>query len=85
MQIATTDIALDASSHDQWTYIWGAAKYASNLYYKFCFREITPHDAFKWLWKAKCVPKIKFFCWLLLSDRLNSRNMLKKKALQHWE
>lgn len=37
------------------------------------------HDAFKWLWKTVCTPKIKVFGWLLLSDRLNTHNMLKRR------
>ena len=35
--------------------------------------------AFNWLRKTKCTEKIKVFGWLLLSDRLNTRNMLKRK------
>ena len=44
-----------------------------------CFRNIVPQEAFKWIWKSKCSPKIKFFCWLLFSDRLNTRNMLRRR------
>ena len=52
-------------------------KYVRN--YKFYFRDVTAHEAFGWLWKAKCTPKIKTFGWLLLVDRLNTRNMLKRR------
>jgi hypothetical protein len=44
-----------------------------------CFRELNPHVSFLWLWKSKCTPRVKFFGWLVLSDRLNSRNMLKRR------
>jgi hypothetical protein len=37
---------------------------------------------FKWLWKSKCQPKHKVFFWLLLKDRLNTRNILKRKNMQ---
>ena len=40
---------------------------------------MVAHVAFKWLWKTKCIPKIKVFCWFLLSDRLNTRKMLKRR------
>ena len=30
MQVASSHIVLNNASHDQWTYIWGAEKYASN-------------------------------------------------------
>ena len=67
------------NSHDQWSYVWGSGKFTSQRYYNFCFREIKPHIALSWIWKAKCIPRIKFFVWLLLSDRLNTRNMLRKR------
>jgi queuine/archaeosine tRNA-ribosyltransferase len=34
-----------------------------------------------WIWDSKCIPKIKFFSWLLFNDRLNTRNILKKKKV----
>jgi hypothetical protein len=35
--------------------------------------------SFSWLWKSKCTPKLKFFWWLVLVDRLNTRNMLPRR------
>jgi hypothetical protein len=31
--------------HDVWSYPWGK-QYTPSQYYKFCFREITPHESF---------------------------------------
>ena len=67
-------------SHDQWSYAWGSEKYKASKFYKFFFRGIQPHEAFGLIWSTKCIPKIKFFCWLLLSDRLNTKNMLKRRC-----
>jgi hypothetical protein len=69
------------NEHDMWTYPWGQP-YTPIQYYKFCFREIKPHKSFLRLWKAKCTLRIKFFCWLVLSDRLNTRNMIKRRHFQ---
>mgnify|MGYP003702955895 CR=1 FL=1 len=33
----------------------------------------------KWIWKSKCTMKVKVFRWLLLIDRLNTRDMLDRK------
>lgn len=33
----------------------------------------------KWIWKSKCVPKVKNFTWLPLNDRLNTRNILRRR------
>ena len=78
-QEETAEILLDTHATDQWSYLWGSDHYSSSRFYNFCFREIVPHESFNWIWKCKCTPKIKFFCWLLLSDRLNTRNMLRRR------
>lgn len=57
----------------------GATVFNTKDYYEFYFKDIAAHDAFKWLWKSKSVPKHKVFRWLLLIDRLNTRNMLKRR------
>ena len=67
------------NANDTWTCCWGAQSFKTTSYYSYYFREITAHVAFKWLWKTKCTAKIKVFGWLLLSDRLNTRNMLKRR------
>jgi hypothetical protein len=69
-----------SAGEDIWTYPWGAS-YSSSQYYKYCFSQLKPHDAFLWIWKSKCTPRVKFFTWLVLSDRLNTRNMLRRRNL----
>jgi len=64
---------------DSWSFIWGQQRYSSSKYYRYQFRSIQPHKALIWIWKTKCVPKIKFFTWLLLNDRLNTKNMLRRR------
>jgi hypothetical protein len=46
-----------SDDHDIWSYPWGK-QYTPSQYYNFCFREISPHESFLWLWKAKCTPRI---------------------------
>ncbi|XP_037418890.1 uncharacterized protein LOC119283440 [Triticum dicoccoides] len=64
---------------DVWSYIWGTTEYAARRFYKFCFRNVKAHKTYHWLWKSKVTVKIKVFGWLLLSDRLNTRDMLKRR------
>ena len=40
---------------------------------------MSPHRPFVWLWKTKCIMKVKVFAWLLFCDRLNTRDMLDKR------
>ena len=39
-----------------------------------------PH--FSWNWNSSCQAKHKFFFWLLLLDKLNTRNLLGRKIFQ---
>jgi hypothetical protein len=66
---------------DSWSYPWGG-NYTSSQYYQFYFQDINPHVSILWLWKAKCTPRVKFFGWLVLVYRLNTRNMLKRRQFQ---
>jgi hypothetical protein len=82
LQEEAASTVLSHATIDSWTYVWGSAFYTSRRYYKYCFREIVPHVAFKWIWKSKCIPRVKFFCWIVFSDRLNTRGMLKRRNFQ---
>jgi retron-type reverse transcriptase len=64
---------------DIWTYTWNGV-YTSSKYYHHFFAAVMPPAPFQWIWKTKCVPRIKFFAWLLLSDRLNTREMLRRRG-----
>jgi hypothetical protein len=39
------------------------------------------HPHFVWIWKSSFQPKHKFFFWLLIHDRINTRNLLKRKNM----
>lgn len=36
---------------------------------------------FKVVWKSRCTPRVKFFAWLVLVDRLNTKSMLQRRHL----
>ena len=64
---------------DVWSYIWGNGTYTSQRLYKLVLANTYAHLAFGWIWKAKCTPRIKFFAWLVLVDRLNTKDMLRRR------
>ncbi|KAG8052070.1 hypothetical protein GUJ93_ZPchr0001g31242 [Zizania palustris] len=68
-------------SANAWTFIWGSSAYSSSLFYNHHFKHLPTHPIFGHLWKAKCTNKIKVFFWLLLMDRLNTRNILHRKHI----
>jgi len=85
MQVAAADVTMTLGSRDSWDTIWQGGRFTSSKYYMHCFREEESDAAFKWVWRSSCTNKWKVFCWLLLSDRLNTRNMLRRRGmvLQH--
>ena len=79
LQHLSTHLSPSTSSTDVWYYTWGAADFKAADYYKFCFRHTPRHPTFQLLWRSKCTMRIKVFGWPLLVDRLNTRNMLKRR------
>jgi hypothetical protein len=80
LQTELTLMQLDnLNEEDCWYFIWGNKKYSSSKYYQHQFASLLPPQPIRWIWKAKCIPKIKFFSWLLLNDRLNTRNILRRR------
>lgn len=53
--------------------------YSSCKYYHHYFSSLQPNRSVVWLWESKCIARIKFFAWLLLNDRLNTRNVLRRR------
>lgn len=65
---------------DNWRFNWGE-KFSSSKAYKFLKGHEQIHIAFKWLWACPCQPKHKVFFWLLLKNRLSTRNILKRRNM----
>jgi hypothetical protein len=64
---------------DIWIYQWNNGLFSSRQYYKHQNKDIVTPAPFCWIWKTKCMPKIKFFSWLLLKDRINTRDILRRR------
>jgi hypothetical protein len=65
---------------DKWSYIWNLSEFSTQKAYKALigYQQCPPH--FTWIWSTSCQAKHKFFFWLLLHDRLNTRNLLGGKT-----
>ena len=55
---------------------WVVAKF-----YRHQHQHLDPLPIYKWIWKSACMLKFKFFAWILLSDRLNTKDLLQRR---HW-
>jgi hypothetical protein len=63
---------------DEWTYCWGKS-YSAKRFYAHIHSHIQVPNVYQWLWKSCCIMKTKVFAWLLLSDRLNTRDLLQRR------
>lgn len=71
----------DSSRNDVWTYNWGSEKYNNKKAYNALIGFTPASPLFKWLWATSNLGNHKFFFWLLLRDRLNTKNILKRKNM----
>lgn len=81
LQDRLQSIQYDEASIDQWFFLWGNGVYSSKKFYELAFKHLEVHSVFKWLWKSKCIPRLKFFAWLILVDRLYTKMMLNRRNL----
>lgn len=71
-----------SEEHDVWTYIWGSRHFSSSRIYSHLIGKRVVHPAFKWIWKTFCQKMHIVFFWLLLRDRLSTRNLLKRRNME---
>jgi retron-type reverse transcriptase len=81
LQVQIQNFVIDSNTRDQWRFIWGNMQYSSARFYKFVFSSHQAPPTFSLLWNSKCIPRVKCFTWLLMVDRLNTRNMLRRRNL----
>ena len=55
--------------------------YTPRAFYNLFFKGMPTHTPSSWIWKSKCMSKHKFFAWLILHDRINTKDMLIRR---HW-
>jgi hypothetical protein len=79
LQIIRQGIQITDGARDCWKYILGKSKYSSSKFYNLHYKSVEPPLPFIWIWNSKCTNKIKVFDWLLLMDKLNVRNILRRK------
>ena len=65
---------------DTWSYIWGTEQFSVAKAYKVLMGVKVGPQQFNWIWSSSCQPKHKVFFWRLLHDRLNTRNLLRRKS-----
>jgi hypothetical protein len=80
LQAQLSAIQYDEDGTDTWEPIWGG-RYTSKKLYNHAYKDVEGHPIFKLVWKSRCTPRVKFFAWLVLVDRLNTKAMLRRRHL----
>jgi hypothetical protein len=81
LQNLLQQLEYDETLQDKWMPIWGS-RYTSKKYYSYVFKNVEAHPIFKIIWKSRCIPRVKFFAWLIFVDRLNTKDMLQRRNMQ---
>jgi hypothetical protein len=81
LEIVLSQVLIHPNEKDEWRTIWKDGSYSSKKYYLHCFKDIRASRVHDCIWKCKVLHRIKVFAWLLLSDRLNTRDMIRRR---HW-
>jgi hypothetical protein len=63
--------------NDDWSLNGGALYYSTKKVYNLLIGELTTHKTITGIWKTCNIPRQKFFAWLLLQGRLNTKDMMK--------
>jgi hypothetical protein len=71
-----------SEDNDVWSYIWGTSTFSVKRAYDAISGHSPTHPVFKLLWASKCQPKHKVFFWLLLHDKLNIKERLRRRNME---
>jgi hypothetical protein len=80
LQETLPHLELDSNSKDLWKPVWGN-DYSVKKFYTLIYDLFQTHPIFKAVWRSRCIPRVKFFLWLILVDRLNTKTMLSRRNI----
>jgi len=80
LQEVIHSVPYDESGKDIWLPTWGP-DYTSKKFYPHIYDMLEAHPVYKMNWKSSCTPTIKFFIWLVLVDRLNTKTVLTRRHI----
>jgi hypothetical protein len=70
-----------SNESDKWTITAGSDPYCTQKIYKRLVGQHDDHPVYKWIWKNRLQPKHRVFFWLLVKDRLSTKNILRRKGM----
>jgi len=80
LQTVIQEVTYDANQDDKWQPLWGI-NFSARKYYEHIYGTLEAHPIFQQIHKSRCTPRVKFFVWLVLVDRLNTKTMLSRRHI----
>ena len=74
------NVRIEGNDKDTWCPSWGTF-FTSKKIYSLVYNMVDAHPVHKVIQKSSCTPRVKFFIWLILVDRLNTKNMLTQRHI----
>ena len=68
---------IDSSCHDSWGWRHGKkSDYTAKKFYDFVYQPMVANPILGWIWRSCCTMSIKMFAWLVIMDRVNTKDMI---------
>ena len=71
----------EVEQKDTWFWQGTCNAFKPKLFYSFMHSNMSFNPLLLWIWKSSCTMKIKVFAWMLIMDRLNTKDMVETR---HW-
>lgn len=66
---------------DIWFWQGTCSAYKPKTFYSLMHSSLSFNPLLLWIWKSACTMKIKVLAWMLIMDRLNTKDMVERR---HW-
>ena len=80
LQTVIQEVTYDENRDDKWQPLCGI-DFSARKYYEHIYGTLEAHPIFQQIHKSRCTPRVKFFVWLVLVDRLNTKTMLSRRHI----
>ena len=67
------------NTNDRWSMQTDKMEFSARKTYRAMFPQGTSHPIFRYIWDNCCILRYKIFIWLVIHDRINTRNLLDRK------
>ena len=64
---------------DVWSWVGTNKPCTPKSFYSYAHRDISFNPLLNWIWASCCTLKIKVFAWMLIMDRLNTKDMVERR------